>query len=321
MIFNKSARMLVCFLLCLNGSVSQASRGLNLELIWQLINDHSPKHSGQQITAIRSEAFAIDYKSFSKSVRDKISAPRLERLKRESNPSELKSKEYHPQHCASFNDYASKLLQQIVTANGLERKINDSVLPLIFKVSCTTYPKWDLPDASMSSGEIRMIPGMIRTMESEAALAAVLSHELAHYLLKHDAQIVEAMSSWWDYFLPDSGGGDFFGGSGKSPDPSLVNRLEVEADALGILLLVRSGYPAEAANLALELSDVRRTQHEKDNERGISADRRQRIADRRMKMKERLQNKESNLEAKFKPYPLEIQDALLFYFNPKNWEL
>ena len=111
------------------------------------------------------------------------------------------------------------------------------------------------------NGMMQVWSGLLLRMENEAQLAAVLGHEMGHYLARHSVeQLRDAKSR--------SAFGQFLGLFGLAGAVGQVAMLagtfaysrdkEREADRIGVILMRRAGYdPAEAAkvweNLLLEL--------------------------------------------------------------------
>jgi predicted Zn-dependent protease len=82
---------------------------------------------------------------------------------------------------------------------------------------------------SLGMGNIVLTRGLVAGMNTEAELASVVAHEMSHELLGHIARATadsEDSTHPYSLFLPEE---------------------EIEADALGLQILERAGYPPEAA--------------------------------------------------------------------------
>ncbi|MCM2305159.1 MAG: hypothetical protein NDJ72_10680 [Elusimicrobia bacterium] len=134
-----------------------------------------------------------------------------------------------------------------LTAPGMAVRLNDT--------------SWGETGASMSAGVLTLEPEMIAIMSSEDEVAAVVAHEIVHYLRAHDEQLVASRPRNWNPFAGK--GGDMFDGP---PPPSRAEiearwRHELEADALSLRLLANAGYdPSAAAGALLVIRDERNTE-------------------------------------------------------------
>lgn len=120
---------------------------------------------------------------------------------------------------------------------------------------------WGETGASMSAGILTVEPEMIAIMSSEDEVAAVVAHEIVHYLRAHEEQLVAARPRSW---IPlGRRGGDMFD---APPQPSREElearwRHELEADALSLRLLVNAGYdPSAAIGALLVIQNERNTE-------------------------------------------------------------
>ncbi len=112
---------------------------------------------------------------------------------------------------------------------------------------------------SAPGGYIFVTRGAIDLMQDESELAAVLAHEIAHVTQKH---IVKQLNVHGTENSPESGLAHFFGGAGDPArvafsqavdkavailfEDGLKQEDEYEADEVGTMLLVQSGYDATA---------------------------------------------------------------------------
>lgn len=296
------------------------ANALNTELVWNEVHAARKGLSSQEPTS----KFVVDFGSFSRSVRNQILKVRKDGDDRaaKDKAAGLRFYEYHPEQCQVLRSYSQSLLEKILQANALKNHVKVGDLPLRFLVPCSRSPHSDLPDANMAAGTIAVQPGMIKTMQSEEVLASVIAHELAHFLLRHDAQVAQrrnTWSAWFKSFLPATG--DIFQGSSSDEDVeqmrAYVTEKEIEADALGALLMVRAGYQPEAAIESLRLADERRTRHEREFEREVSIPRQQMIAKRIEILASQLAKTDGQARP-FLAYPTTIQEAVEFYFDLSN---
>jgi predicted Zn-dependent protease len=117
---------------------------------------------------------------------------------------------------------------------------------------------------AMPGGTVLVSVGLIRRLGSEAELAAVLGHEIAHVVLKHQLAAIQSSlnSDAWAGIGKDlageaisrRGGGDAFGLKSAAANIGvdalkngvflrpLDRGMEYEADRLGVVLAARSGY-------------------------------------------------------------------------------
>lgn len=134
-----------------------------------------------------------------------------------------------------------------LTAPGMIVRLNDT--------------SWGETGASMSAGVLTLEPEMIAIMSSEDEVAAVVAHEIVHYLRAHDEQLAASRPRSWNPFA--GRGGDMFD---APPPPSRAEtsarwKHELEADALSLRLLVNAGYdPSAAAGALLVIRNERDTE-------------------------------------------------------------
>lgn len=111
-------------------------------------------------------------------------------------------------------------------------------------------------------GYIFVTRGLMERMRSEAELAGVLAHEIAHVLKKHHLEAVQKNAGF--ALL-----GDFLGAAGKGSNPEARNALlnvgrklyasgldkgdELEADRLGVVIAARAGYDAYGLPSVLQM--------------------------------------------------------------------
>jgi hypothetical protein len=120
---------------------------------------------------------------------------------------------------------------------------------------------WGETGASMSAGILTLEPEMIAIMSSEDEVAAVVAHEIVHYLRAHDEQLVASRPRNWNPFA--GRGGDMFDAAPKPSRGEISARWnhELEADALSLRLLVNAGYdPSAAISALLVIQNERNTE-------------------------------------------------------------
>jgi predicted Zn-dependent protease len=135
---------------------------------------------------------------------------------------------------------------------------------------------------AMPGGSVLVSHGLVKRLGSEAELAAVLAHEIAHVVLKHQLSAIQSSlnSDAWAGIGKDlageaisrRGGGDAFGLKSAAANLGvdalkngvflrpLDRGMEYEADRLGVVLAARGGYdpygmPAVLQMLAQEKGD------------------------------------------------------------------
>lgn len=153
-----------------------------------------------------------------------------------------------PKTKALASSIVAKLLDgSRLTAGGMIVRVNDS--------------SWGETGASMSAGILTVEPELIAIMSSEDEVAAVVAHEIVHYLRAHDEQLVASRPRNWNPFV--GRGGDLFD---APPQPSRKEiearwKHELEADALSLRLLANAGYdPSAAIGALLVIQNERNTE-------------------------------------------------------------
>ena len=118
-------------------------------------------------------------------------------------------------------------------------------------------------NASMApNGMMQVWTGLLLRVDNEAQLAAVIGHEIGHYLQRHSLAMLRDVRtrSAWMGVLAFAGGVGLIGQLAVLAGASAYSREnETEADRIGVALMRRAGYdPREAAtvwgNLRAELS-------------------------------------------------------------------
>jgi predicted Zn-dependent protease len=149
--------------------------------------------------------------------------------------------------------------------------VSDRSLPYDFVVLNNSVPNaWALP-----GGKIGINRGLLLELNSEAELAAVLSHEIVHAAAKHsarqlDRQIVEKTGfEIADLLLDGKLSSNPLASMGVSLGAQLINsgygrNAELEADFYGMRYMARAGYDPSAA-IALQQTFVRLSGDQQSN--------------------------------------------------------
>ena len=146
----------------------------------------------------------------------------------------------------ALTDYVSGVGQRLAA-------VSDRELPYEFVVLNNSVPNaWALP-----GGKIAINRGLLTELNSEAELAAVLSHEIVHTAARHSAKrmergmLLQGVVAATAVVTNDSGYGDFAVG-GASVAAQLVNQKygrgdELQSDKYGMLYMSRAGYDLQGA--------------------------------------------------------------------------
>lgn len=164
-------------------------------------------------------------------------------------------KNYGPYRQAQGGDYVvdQALLEYVQSVGDRIAKVSDRKLDYEFRIVNDSTPNaWALP-----GGKIALNRGLLLEMQSEAELAAVLSHEIVHAAARHSAQAMErgifiqgaVLAA--GVALSDSDyrqAGMLGAGLGASLTKMHFGRdAEREADLYGMQYMMRAGYDPEAA--------------------------------------------------------------------------
>ncbi|KAM0880951.1 hypothetical protein ACQ4PT_033233 [Festuca glaucescens] len=88
---------------------------------------------------------------------------------------------------------------------------------------------------SLSNGKIIVFTGLLKHLETDAEIATILAHEVAHVVARHWSERIIYMK-WFPYPLK----------------VHLLRRMEIEADHIGMLLLAAAGFDPHIAPVAIE---------------------------------------------------------------------
>jgi predicted Zn-dependent protease len=177
-----------------------------------------------------------------------------------SQDAELKigAEQYAPSRQMQGGDYLTdpQIAEYVSSVGNRIAAVSDRKLPYEFKVINDSTPNaWALP-----GGKIAVNRGLLIELQSEAELAAVLSHEIVHAAARHGAQGMERGMLMQGVVLAAgmaSGGtgyGDYAVG-GASIAANMLNQkygrdAESESDYYGMKYMARAGYdPAAAVTL------------------------------------------------------------------------
>ncbi len=97
-----------------------------------------------------------------------------------------------------------------------------------------------VPNAfSAGAGKIFVTTGLLKHLNSESELAAVVSHEIAHQLLEHPRLAIKTMANQQN--------------AGNQPSFAYSLNQEIDADRLGLKVMSVAGYDVRSALSALSL--------------------------------------------------------------------
>jgi Zn-dependent protease with chaperone function len=162
----------------------------------------------------------------------------------------------------TFEDYANSILNKLKTASGV-----NSIPGRVYIVAENAWSA-----RTSASGNIYIPIGMLGDIESEDVFAALLAHELSHAIQNHaDSDIVGKVSKKSVFaanlatrlsVTPDQDSAAYldslrlFAASEMFLSPCWSRRQEIEADFLGLDLLIRAGYSPNAMEVLLQTVEV-----------------------------------------------------------------
>lgn len=173
--------------------------------------------------------------------------------------------------CPEAHRYIERVKERLIRASGLEAMVRQEDFPITVKIGCLDSKT---PDAEMKAGVLEVSSGMLLLLAGEDEIAAVVAHELAHYTLAHDHQVLEQFHRLPPFALH-----------------RLEMKLEMDADAESLSLLANAGYDPYAA-----LDSLQKVQ-EFMRERGMQTD------ERHPSLKERIGKLGARLRASFDRTP------------------
>jgi predicted Zn-dependent protease len=151
----------------------------------------------------------------------------------------LEKEEALGQAMAAKFERSSKILDDAIVVEYLRKLANklapDPTLSLTVKV----IENADAGAAAFPGGLLFIYSGLIAGVETEAELAGILAHEIAHSAARHGTRQGESV-----FFSASSGICSRFGGQNQTPVgwQAIQRGFEYEADALGIEYAARAGY-------------------------------------------------------------------------------
>lgn len=169
------------------------------------------------------------------------------------------------QSCERFEEEIATSNRRIQDPN-LSRYLTDVVLSLTegLTTNVRVYPMWESDfNAGMFPNGVMMVnSGFLARVRNEAQLAAVLGHECGHFLRQHSLKNYRSVRSKAAVSAFIAAGANIATGATGGNWADVANainqnlflsifrysrELESEADAFGLQLLARCGYPPEAA--------------------------------------------------------------------------
>jgi Zn-dependent protease with chaperone function len=143
-----------------------------------------------------------------------------------------------------INEYIRRLAQKIV-------RNSDAEVPFTIKVIDSP----DLKICALPGGFLYVNKGLIMEVDSEAELAGLMAHEIAHVAARHATRFATRRYAWDIASIPLS----FLGGAGlatREIAPFTLKKFsrdtEIEADLLGVEYQYAAGYDPQAFVVALE---------------------------------------------------------------------
>ena len=140
------------------------------------------------------------------------------------------------------------------TRRVVERLIGRPAPDLRIYLMCDAMPN----AAVLPNGMMIVNTGLLARVRNEAQLAAVLGHEAGHYFRRHsldlyrdtrrNSALASAAASPINAFSDNYGGWNFINHAIRMSGFRFSRDLESEADAYGLMLMARAGYPPRAAS-------------------------------------------------------------------------
>ena len=197
--------------------------------------------------APRYEVRPFDRSQLPRGVRVAVEKKRAEAMK--PGPGKLLQ---HP--LTKTRAYVKELVRSIAAASNLQTQTAD-VLTAVDGGSGLT--------SGMNLGGILTIASqLVRRARAEDEIAAVIAHELVHHTHAHPERVYGSRFTFFGNERAPAGGdgGDAYFTSGATGGPSAEEKkqllgFEVEADIIGLRVLVNAGYDPEAAVTVLHAYD------------------------------------------------------------------
>lgn len=190
----------------------------------------------------------------------------------EASELQIGAEQYAPSRQMQGGDYVTdpQVAAYVSRVGNRIAAVSDRKLPYEFKVINDSTPNaWALP-----GGKIAINRGLLTELQSEAELAAVLSHEIVHAAARHGAQGMQRGMLMQGAVLAagiatsDSGYGNYAVG-GASIAANMLNQkygrdAESESDYYGMKYMARAGYDPSAA-ITLQETFVRLSEGRSSN--------------------------------------------------------
>lgn len=139
--------------------------------------------------------------------------------------------------CSKVESLARRLVTRLVAASNLDEAANQRP-NLDVGIACNVR---GVKLTETKAGLIWLYPDFVLGLTTEDQLAAILAHEIIHYMRSHEEDLESTLESWMPF------------------RENALNRArwdhEKEADRLAVLLLVAAGFDPEAAREAPLLTD------------------------------------------------------------------
>lgn len=148
---------------------------------------------------------------------------------------------YHP--LTKTRAYIERLTRALAAASGVTAATSDMVV----RVEASSS---DLTSQMREGGLLIIASQLVRQAKSEDEIAAVIGHEIVHHTHIHTYRIHAGRFSNLTGRRSSGGGGDIFGGGGTvftDEEKKGLRLAEIEADIIGLRVLVNAGYDPEAA--------------------------------------------------------------------------
>lgn len=136
-----------------------------------------------------------------------------------------------------LEEYVNRVMQEVLPA---DLKDNPNIHAYVLKDG-------DFNAAMTASGHFFINIGSFEYLEDEASLAALIAHELSHYIQRHNAHRFVRLETEWSTKLSRQ--------LNKEEEKAFRQKNELRADAMGVELLHASRYDAHAMTKTLRVMD------------------------------------------------------------------